>query len=1616
MSAHSDVSSNAFNFPGFVKSSVDPRTGQYTVNIELPELKGNALAGPDLPLALAFNPLNLIDSGFGLGWDLRLSQYVPDTGMLSLFSGDSFKVTGSDIEPDIPERKIYNFRFFDDGNGIYRLVHKSGLVEILKTSGSQGKRVALPASIHSPLGHRLTLEYDTFNGYQCLSRVSDQGGDLLRILRDDFSVKIRLPPFSDDDEGNSFVLQLTGRRVMKVVLPTPELASWRFSYGQFFGKSCITEVHTPLGGRETLEYGDQGHPFPGKSGRSNLPRVTRHRLYPEFNQPMMEIDYSYSEENFLGYNSGISWDDNGTDQLYKVHPGYVYTSTAAYRVDEKIVRTVHRIYDRFHLQTLEEIQQNDNVKQIATRYFTEDRPFEQQPRRFQLPSSTETRWRHAKNPTLARNDIAHTEFDDYGNLISETREDGVRLTHLYYKAEGEDGCPADPDGFVRNIKETRIAPPQNARDGEPELVTRFRYKALAPLAGAPNNPMLLKCREDTVAVRGEEEELLNHSEIFYFEDPADDLLHGRRQRLDFTVKDATGVTTFTYSRERNERLAEDVLRTVETFTAFDDSSRTLTRHQSLVHGELLLDDDENAVEVLCRYDRFRRLVEEVVAPGSDVQVSRHHDHVLVASHGQQATQTTTDVRGVQTRIRVDGLGRPVAMEHAHAGGWLQIYSARYDALGQLIAETRSDWLDGEEMPLTTGYEYDDWGRVWRTTRPDGVIEVSEISPFGDGGDLQRTWLESGGQARLTSQLTVTQFNAFDKPDWIERLDEQEQCIARQAFFYDGYAHCTRHEQVLQETTLTTLYEYDVHGRVERTHLPDRTVIERDFDRHSTGELSTAMRVIPANALEPTVCVGEQQFDGLERLAWRSVGPRRESYDYEGGKSLVRQRTTPAGECVDYHYKVNLSEQPDQISVPGNTATYGFDPRDASLTLASNAQGNREYYYNAAGHLEREVWLDSSGQSHETTYETSLFGLPLRVEHDQALTTYLYDGSGRVRQMTQGQLQADFDFDLLGRPRCTTTRDLDSGDTLVSKNEYDSLGRVELRSLCLNDQPPRTIRHVWREDDQLCERHQEMAGRSLLLETFTYDLRGRLGRYTCSGERLPSDRYGNEISSQLFLFDALDNIKRCVTAFASGKQDVAVFTYADEDPCQLRNVRHSLTEAGYPGSQDFSYDADGNLLNDELGQHLRYDNLGRLLEVTSADGQRSMGGYRYDGHQHLLASREGDAPETLRFYEGYDLSFTVQDNTRTLCFSHEGVPLGQQQLDDHERTLLLLTDASPSVIGESIKAGLRETVYGVYGELQDERRLQSLLAFNGEPRESTSGWYLLGRGYRAYNPGLMRFHSPDSQAPFEDGGVNPYVYCLGNPVRFHDPSGHRSDRRPGTDPIYIDPIEQPTQKKGWIDWLPVAVMALFTIPLVIAVPWTAPALTVGFIMAAGGAGVAVAGLGLAVWGTLEDNPTLVAIGGAMVAVGTILITQGRSMLKAAKIAERARLGAQGAFQTMNKPLFNLPGNLGKRVENALSWLARGGRSRPVTQSAGNIRGGGTTPAVAAAPPPGPPGGAASTAMPAPAPPPVQVPTPVQAAAGSRNVRLTGVGRDKLWIETKGSKVPKFSFYPIKLYGA
>lgn len=100
---------------------------------------------------------------------------------------------------------------------------------------------------------------------------------------------------------------------------------------------------------------------------------------------------------------------------------------------------------------------------------------------------------------------------------------------------------------------------------------------------------------------------------------------------------------------------------------------------------------------------------------------------------------------------------------------------------------------------------------------------------------------------------------------------------------------------------------------------------------------------------------------------------------------------------------------------------------------------------------------------------------------------------------------------------------------------------------------------------------------------------------------------------------------------------------------------------------------------------------------------------------------------------------------------------------------LATDTQGSPLQASGGRRQGSIAYTPFGHAAFPARL--VTGFTGQPIEISDGHYLLGNGYRAYAPLLMRFTQTDDLSPFGAGGINAYAYCGAEPVNHFDPNGN-----------------------------------------------------------------------------------------------------------------------------------------------------------------------------------------------------------------------------------------------------
>ncbi|MFK9082736.1 RHS repeat-associated core domain-containing protein [Pseudomonas neuropathica] len=1370
MSTSTSIHSNAFNFMSFIQNQVDPRTGQATCAISLPELKANNLCGPVVPLQLTFNPLNTADSGFGNGWNLQLSQFDPNKRIFSSYTGETFRVDPGANGVEIPEKKIDSFHFHDLGNKRYRVEHKSGLVEILQVR--QGD-IALPVEMLSPQGHSVTLGYVAFGTEPLLSSIRNADGtQLLSLVRTTNLLKLTLHPGSAFEA--EFQVNIVGGLSKSLILPTVDKASWRFEYVTRDGFTCLEHVYTPTGGHETVTYSGRPHYFPGQPGRT-LPRVEKHVRDPGFGQPAVETRYAYDakDHNFLGFGSGVSWTDDGLDNLYKVRSPYDYETTEILwdASSNKKVRETRRVFNRFHLLTLEETTQyttdpgkDHTYQRTDTEYYIDPNlGFKDQKPYCQLPKTVTQIWRHV-SATLPRHvQTVTTTYDDFGNLLTQVNADGVTETSEWYQAQGEVGCPPDPQGFVRNIKSKTVKPAASQYGKAPTLQTLYTYTAELGLTGS--GPWLAMKDETLGQVINGQGQALQVTAYKYINTPNNPFEHGRKLQDAVTLNGKTTTTAYTYSMARNARSGEAVLHTVNTLTGFDGQKKIINLEHSLFNGEPLLNHDDNKVEIAYEYDLLGRVTKETVAPGTPYEASRNYTYSLVNANGQQATQTARDVKGVETITHLDGHNRVIKETRRDAdalGGnpqaFRETYKAAYNHLEQLISETVIDWERATDVPLTSLFNYDDWGEQRSVIRPDGVEEHEVTDPI---GRTTTQWLDGMGK-------TVTVNNLFDKPDSVKRIDLGGQTISEHLYHYDGIG---RTAEEYDAASNWTRYEYDAFDRMTRTVLPDSNEVERQYAAHSSEDLPVKISVNGS-------VLGEQGFDGLDRMVVSITGGRKSVYNFDPGQSQPKSVMRPSGVETGYVYRPELGEDPEQRIAVESTAVYTYDAENARLRSteevdAAGIKHSLERQYFSTGEVKSEKREQTGGSPYTMFYEYSRQArLMSYTDVLGQIQTYEYDGFARLVATELGSTRSTFTYDTVGQLKTIDT--LDGTQRLKIDLEYDDFGRETLRTFDMGNQVVQTLSQAYDEVDRLTMRSLMQGNQTLRDETYAYDARGRLVDYSCTGSQRPEDPYGKVIKGQVFSFDAQDNLDFVETTFEGGRHAI-YFEYSNpQDPCQLTGLSNVLTpprpgDPLYPPRIDFNYDAEGNLLQDEVGRILAYDSLGRLISVSALAGGTESD-YHYDSLDTLSGSIVGGSHEQ-RFYQNGELANQIEGANSSTFVRAEGNVLAEHQAGAGPKSLLLASDDKNSVLCEVGQGLTNGIAYSAYGHSSSEQPVSARLGYNGELRETSTGWYLLGNGYRVFNRLLMRFHSPDSWSPFGEGWINSYTYCEGDPISNSDRDGH-----------------------------------------------------------------------------------------------------------------------------------------------------------------------------------------------------------------------------------------------------
>ncbi|WP_038176942.1 hypothetical protein [Vibrio pacinii] len=1173
------IQSNANNFMESLTSDVDVRTGMYSVSIPLVYFLSHKLLGPSIPITLSYNAGSTQDIGFGRGWSLSLSQYDKVSNTINLSTGQSFKIfkPWEKKEYEIPYRKLKDIKItYSAENKELKVISEGGVCEHLNESSGKTNKIS------SPDGKNVYFSYHEWTGR--INKIYDDDGREVLFNWSEEATKVDIIHNLDKETFQVLTIYKSDNGVFKrlsSVKLADELPCVEFEY-RFISSSnydVIEKVTHPSGLIEEMVYLDDGHSLPSGSPLSKIPFIQTHKLIPasDNSQPARLTEYDYSDKNYLGFASERVWVP-GEDTLFKSSANYTYTTTEIINNSKKIVRS----YNKYHLLDSEKHYNNNSLyrKDSYEYYAILNKSIEQQPAIYSLPKTqTTTHYYNGASRSITK----RYQYDDYANPTLIQESDGSQQVYRYYPAEGEEGnCPADPYDMISQLKEEQFIP-ATYQYGETPLTTKYTYTSLARLDDPSQYFIVLATESDENQT----------DELSYYDNNKESDTYGRLKKLVSSINGYNNTVTVNY-----ESLSNGV-KTTRTVLTHDGLTRTYSTSIEYFWGLPIEKTAEGESTIKVTYDSIGRKKNIIVAPNTNNESATSFAYTVGNDNN---TITQSDAKGNLEVTAYNNAGKAIAIKQSQGIDLYTIKSMTYNEYGQLESVVDTDWLNGEQISITTGFQYDVNGEVREIKHPDGRQEIIEQNPV-----LLTTVHKQVGLITET-----TSYNLSGLEIYRETIDAAGNILAKTHYEYDAFGK-------LRHTTDTqgkaTRYRYDEFDRLREVVrvIDGQDVIESySYPKFTSADLCQSVKV-------NGISLGDRNYDGLGRIKDETVNGAINSYDYVGASNQPDSAVLADGSVVDMVNNTQL-QVTETVSVRGKPALsshYTFDPQTALPTDSLNQGAKRTVTRDSYGRIEIDQIEVNDGEIRQASEEYSLQGRLLKsCDYFGNRQEYQYDALGRPEIITEHVADVTttthIDYDKFSRPWMYTTKR--EKDTAVIALTFNSIGMETHRVAKFNGVEEFSIDQNYNSNLQL-ETRAYADGLETTTETFDYDELGRLETYSCHGPNAPSDEYGHRLLKQVFKHDLYGNIAKVVSDFRDGTSNTAVYAYDPNNPTQLVLVTN--THHSYPSSVQLHFSVSGNMLNDEQDNGYHYNELGQLTSIDNAHGEQ-LSRYQYDGDGRMVS--------------------------------------------------------------------------------------------------------------------------------------------------------------------------------------------------------------------------------------------------------------------------------------------------------------------------------------------------------------------------------------------------------------
>ncbi|WP_243438500.1 RHS repeat-associated core domain-containing protein [Fundidesulfovibrio soli] len=807
---------------------------------------------------------------------------------------------------------------------------------------------------------------------------------------------------------------------------------------------------------------------------------------------------------------------------------------------------------------------------------------------------------------------------------------------------------------------------------------------------------------------------------------------------------AGNVTTYTYTADKYIASITTAGRT----TAFTYSTSGQTTYVSQV-------TDANGA--VWQYGYVSPAIKTVTEPGGAVrtysnsggrttQITNALGQTTYRSYTAQGMLASeTDATGRAASFEYDGDGNPTKWTEADGGATTFTYDANGNMTGK-VDPMGNSWTYGYDVrgnltsitsPLarSTSMAYDSKGLQTSATLPGGASQSYQYDTHGNLTDIfdplgnrTRIAYDTAGLNRASLTDPAGNTTSFMYDDNRRLVMQTHPGGATNQYGYD----CCAMTSSIDANGRTTLYARDALMNVTRITDPMGGQTQFTYNANSS----------PLTEVNPLGRIRQYTYDSANRLF---------------------SDTDPAGRTV--FYGRDAAGRVTSVMNPKGAATTQEYGLRGQLLNVFDPQGNNtaNYTINAAGRIVAKY--NGRSQLYMLTYDAD--GRVVTKKHENAVAaSYAWDQQGRLTShSTPATGTVNWTRDAAGQ--VTMTQDPDGAKGL--NISYDSAGRVSGIGY------PGGLSVTYTRNGRGWPTKVDFGAYSVSLG---YDGEGRVTSETRSNGM--NTTYGYNATGKLTSVAhqsasrTLANISYARDASGAIVSESGTWPLTPRGPVKpFRATFNNADSMTAWGTDPATADADGNLtaIAGTRAMTAVYDVENRPVSLVAGGVTRQ---YRYDALGNRVWVAAGGVTRNLHFDPRGRAAFeTDHTGAVTACYIYDdnrllasGTAAGGFVFHHYDKTgnTLALTDASGATVGAY--------AYGPYGAVVAHTGRSTPFTYAGAYGVMDEGADFFLMRNRYYDAQAGRFLQRDPIG-FE-GGINLYRYAEGNPVRFIDPLGLRSD--------------------------------------------------------------------------------------------------------------------------------------------------------------------------------------------------------------------------------------------------